>query len=256
MLRIDVVTLFPRMVAAVLTESMLRVARDKGLVDLRVVDLRDHTDSRHRVADDYPFGGGGGMVLKPEPIFAAIEAVRTADARVVLLCPQGAPFRQATAARLARERHLVLLCGHYEGVDERVRTNLVDEEISIGDYVLTGGELPALVVLDAVVRLQPGVLGDPEGASRDSFAAGRLEHPHYTRPADFRGLAVPDVLLSGDHGRITDWRRREALFRTAVRRPDLLDAVPPTPEERRWLREAAPDSTDTIDGEPAPRPSH
>jgi tRNA (guanine37-N1)-methyltransferase len=233
--RIDVVTLFPAMFPAVLGESMLRVARDKDLVTITVRDLRDYTDDRHRVADDYPFGGGGGMVLKPAPLFAAVEALRGPDTRVVLLCPQGPVLDQAGAGRLARERHLVLLCGHYEGVDERVRTHLVDEELSIGDYVLTGGELPAMVVLDAVVRLVPGVLGDPGGMARDSFAAGRLEYPQYTRPAEFRGLAVPEVLLSGDHGRIAAWRRREALRRTVARRPDLLETTPPTAEERRWL---------------------
>ena len=168
---------------------MLRVARERGAVDIRVVDLRDYTEGRHRVADDYPFGGGGGMVLKPEPLFAAVDALRGPESRVVLLCPQGPTFTQPAAERLAKETHLVLLCGHYEGVDERVRAQLVDEELSIGDYVLTGGELPALVVLDAVVRLLPGVLGDPDGATRESFAAGRLDYPQYTRPAEFRGLA-------------------------------------------------------------------
>jgi tRNA (guanine37-N1)-methyltransferase len=237
--RIDIVTLFPGMFAGVLAESMLRVARERGVVDVRIVDLRDHTEGRHRVADDYPFGGGGGMVLKPEPLFAAVEALRGPGSHVVLLCPQGATFSQAAAARLARGSHLVLLCGHYEGVDERVRAHLVDEELSIGDYVLTGGELPAMVVLDAVVRLLPGVLGDPAGASRESFAAGRLDYPQYTRPADFRGLRVPEILLSGDHGRIAGWRRREALRRTLARRPDLLETVPLTREEREWLDEMA-----------------
>jgi tRNA (guanine37-N1)-methyltransferase len=236
-MRIDVVTLFPKMFAGPLSESMLRVAQDRGRVTIRVVDLRSHTEGRHRVADDSPFGGGGGMVLKPEPIFRAVETLRETGTRVVLLCPQGATFTQATAARLAREAHLVLLCGHYEGVDERVRTALVDEELSIGDYVLTGGEIPALVVMDAVVRLVPGVLGNAEAAAKDSFAADRLDHPQYTRPAEFRGLAVPEVLLSGDHGRIADWRRREALRRTAARRPDLLVGARLTTEERRWLAE-------------------
>jgi tRNA (guanine37-N1)-methyltransferase len=240
-MRVDVVTLFPGMFAGVLAESMLRVAQDRGAVDIRVVDLRDHTEGRHRVADDYPFGGGGGMVLKPEPLFAAVEARRGPETRVILLCPQGAPFSQAAAARLARESHLVLLCGRYEGVDERVRTHLVDEELSIGDYVLTGGELPAMVVLDAVVRLLPGVLGDPEGTARESFAAGRLDYPQYTRPAEFRGLRVPEVLLSGDHGGIARWRRREALRRTLARRPDLLEGAPLTAEERRWLDELTRD---------------
>jgi tRNA (guanine37-N1)-methyltransferase len=235
--QIDVVTLFPGMLAGVLAESMLRVARERGAVDIRVTDLRDYTEGRHRVADDYPFGGGGGMVLKPEPLFAAVEALRGPEGHVVLFCPQGATFTQADAARLARETHLVLLCGHYEGVDERVRAHLVDEELSIGDYVLTGGELPAMVVLDAVVRLLPGVLGDPDGATRESFAGGRLDYPQYTRPAEFRGLRVPEVLLSGDHARIAQWRRREAFRRTLARRPDLLETVPPTREERAWLDE-------------------
>jgi tRNA (guanine37-N1)-methyltransferase len=235
--QIDVVTLFPGMLAGVLAESMLRVARERGAVDIRVTDLRDYTEGRHRVADDYPFGGGGGMVLKPEPLFAAVEALRGPEGHVVLFCPQGATFTQADAARLARETHLVLLCGHYEGVDERVRAHLVDEELSIGDYVLTGGELPAMVVLDAVVRLLPGVLGDPDGATRESFAGGRLDYPQYTRPAEFRGLRVPEVLLSGDHARIAEWRRREAFRRTLARRPDLLETVPPTREEREWLDE-------------------
>ena len=239
MTRIDVVTLFPAMFPGVLDESMLRMARERQAVDIRVVDLRDYTEGRHRVADDYPFGGGGGMVLKPEPLFAAVEALRGPGSRVVLLCPQGPTFTQAAAARLAKVAHLVLVCGHYEGVDVRVRTELVDEELSIGDYVLTGGELPALVVLDAVVRLVPGVLGDPEGAARESFAAGRLDYPQYTRPAEFRGWRVPEVLLSGDHGRIARWRRREALRRTLARRPDLLAAVPLTREEREWMDEMA-----------------
>ena len=237
MIRIDLVTLFPGMFPGVLEESMLRVARERGAVDIRIVDLRDYTEGRHRVADDYPFGGGGGMVLKPEPLFAAVEALREPESHVVLLCPQGPTFTQADASRLAGEAHLVLLCGHYEGVDERVRMKLVDEELSIGDYVLTGGELPAMVVLDAVVRLLPGVLGDPDGAARESFAAGRLDYPQYTRPAEFRGFRVPEVLLSGDHGRIAQWRRREALRRTLARRPDLMAAAPPTREEREWMDE-------------------
>jgi len=248
-MRIDVVTLFPRMFDSPLSESMVRVAQEKGAIEIRVVDLRDYTAGRHRVADDYPFGGGGGMVLKPEPLFTAVEALRGPGTRVVLLCPQGPLFTQEAAARLARVPHLVLLCGHYEGVDERVRTHLADEELSIGDYVLTGGELPTLVVVDAVVRLLPGVLGDPEGPARESFAAGRLDYPQYTRPAEYRGLRVPEVLLSGDHGRIARWRRREAFQRTVMRRPDLLTPRPPSAEERGWFREltegaTAPESTD------------
>jgi tRNA (guanine37-N1)-methyltransferase len=225
------------------------MARERGVVDLRLVDLRDYTEGRHRVADDYPFGGGGGMVLKPEPLFGAVEALRGPESRVVLLCPQGPTFTQTAAARLAGARHLVLLCGHYEGVDERVRAHLVDEELSIGDYVLTGGELPAMVVLDAVVRLLPGVLGDPDGAARESFVAGRLDYPQYTRPAQFRGHSVPEVLLSGDHGRIDRWRRREALRRTLARRPDLLETVPPTREEREWLDEMSRSGELTRTGE-------
>lgn len=236
-MRIDVVTLFPRMLDGPLSESMLRLAQDRGLVEIRVVNLRDYAEGRHRVTDDYPFGGGGGMILKPEPLFRVVEALRRPETRLVLLCPQGASFTQATAARLAALPHLVLLCGHYEGVDERVRTHLADEELSIGDYVLTGGELPALVVMDAVVRLVPGVLGDAEASAKDSFAAGRLDYPQYTRPAEYRGLAVPEILLSGDHARIAAWRRREALRRTAGRRPDLLDAAALSVEEREWLRE-------------------
>lgn len=240
-MRIDIVTLFPAMLEAPLAQTILGRARARGLVDVRVHDLREHATGRHRVTDEPPFGGGGGMILKPEPLFRAVEALRTAATRVVLLCPQGPMLTQATAARLATASHLVLLCGHYEGVDERVRAHLADEELSIGDFVLTGGELPALVVMDAVVRLVPGVLGDPGGPAKDSFAAGRLDYPQYTRPAEFRGLPVPQVLLSGDHDRIARWRRREALRRTAERRPDLLAAVPPTDEERQWLAELRED---------------
>jgi len=234
-MRIDIVTLFPRTFAGPLAESMLRVARERGLVQIDVVDLRDYTDGRHRVADDYPFGGGGGMVLKPEPLFRAVEALRGPDSRVVLLCPQGPTLVQSTAVRLARLSHLILLCGHYEGVDERVRTHLVDEELSIGDYVLTGGEIPSLVVVDAVVRLVPGVLGDGDATAKDSFAAGRLDHPQYTRPAEFRGLTVPAVLRSGDHARIAAWRGMEAARRTVERRPDLLRARALDDEEQAWL---------------------
>jgi tRNA (guanine37-N1)-methyltransferase len=247
--RIDIVTLFPRMVEGPIAESILGRARERGLIDIRVVNLREYAEGKHRVTDDYQFGGGGGMVLKPEPLFAAVDALRTPETRVALLCPQGPLFTQAVATRFAGLAHLVLLCGHYEGVDERVRTHLADEELSIGDYVLTGGELPALVVLDAVVRLLPGVLGDPEGPARESFATGRLDYPQYTRPAEYRGFSVPAVLLSGDHGRIARWRRREAFRRTLTRRPDLLTTRPPSAEERQWLRELtegaiAPESTD------------
>jgi tRNA (guanine37-N1)-methyltransferase len=234
-MRIDVLTLFPGMVEPVVTASMLGRARSRGLVDIRVVDLRDYATGRHRNADDYQFGGGGGMVLKPEPIFAAVEALRTAATRVVLLDPRGRTFTQGVAAELAREAHLILIAGRYEGVDERVSDLLADARISIGDYVLTGGELPALVVTDAVARLLPGVLGAEGGAERESFASGLLEPPQYTRPEDFRGARVPGVLLSGDHARVAQWRREQALFLTWRRRPDLLSDASLTDEERRMI---------------------
>ncbi|PYN61961.1 MAG: tRNA (guanosine(37)-N1)-methyltransferase TrmD, partial [Candidatus Rokuibacteriota bacterium] len=226
----DVVTLFPGMVEPVLAASMLGRARARGLVDIRVVDLRDYAEGKRRVTDDYQFGGGGGMVLKPEPLFAAVEALRTPGARVVLLDPRGRTFTQPVAAELARETHVILLAGRYEGVDERVG-ELCDDAISIGDYVLTGGELPALVVTDAVARLLPGVLGAEGAAERESFASGLLEPPQYTRPEDFRGARVPPVLLSGDHARIARWRRVQALWRTWRTRPELLDGAGLTPEE-------------------------
>ncbi|PYM36261.1 MAG: tRNA (guanosine(37)-N1)-methyltransferase TrmD [Candidatus Rokuibacteriota bacterium] len=229
-MRIDVVTLFPGMVEPVLAASMLGRARARGLVDIRVVDLRDYAEGKRRVTDDYQFGGGGGMVLKPEPLFAAVEALRTPGARVVLLDPRGRTFTQPVAAELARETHVILLAGRYEGVDERVGA-LCDDAISIGDYVLTGGELPALVVTDAVARLLPGVLGAEGAAERESFASGLLEPPQYTRPEDFRGARVPPVLLSGDHARIARWRRVQALWRTWRTRPELLDGAGLTPEE-------------------------
>jgi tRNA (guanine37-N1)-methyltransferase len=219
-----------------LQESILKRAQDKGLVEIRVHDLRDWTHDRHRVVDDVPYGGGAGMVLRPEPFFEAVDTLREADSQVLLLTPQGERFDQAMACRLAEARHLILLCGRYEGFDERVRT-LVDREISIGDYVLSGGELPALVLIDAVVRLIPGALGDQESARYDSFAAGLLEHPHYTRPPVYRGLSVPEVLLSGDHESIRRWRRREALRRTLLRRPDLLTGTALSTEDRRLLAE-------------------
>jgi tRNA (guanine37-N1)-methyltransferase len=235
-MRIDIITLFPGIFSGPLQESILARAQAKGLVEIRVVNLRDSAGGRHRVTDDYAFGGGGGMVLKPEPLFTCVEALKGPGARVILLDPQGERFTQAVAQRLARESHLILLCGHYEGVDERVRRHLADEEISIGDYVLTGGELPALVVADAVIRLLPGVLGDEEAPDQDSFADGFLEHPQYTRPQEFRGLRVPEILLSGDHARIARWRRAMALWRTWQRRPDLLEARDLTPEERALIK--------------------
>jgi tRNA (guanine37-N1)-methyltransferase len=234
-MRIDVLTLFPGMVEPVVAASMLGRARSRGLVDIRVVDLRDYAAGRHRNADDYQFGGGGGMVLKPEPIFTAVEALRTEATRVILLDPRGRMFTQAVAAELAQETHLILIAGRYEGVDERVSDLLADERISIGDYVVTGGELPALVVTDAVTRLLPGVLGAEGGAERESFARGLLEPPQYTRPEEFRGAHVPGVLLSGDHARVAQWRREQALFLTWRRRPELLSEASLTDEERQMI---------------------
>ncbi len=234
-MRIDIVTLFPAIVEAPLAESMLARARQRGLVDIRVVNLRDYAVGRHRTADDYQFGGGGGMVLKPEPLFAAVTALRTPAARVILMDPRGRRFTQEAAQELAGEAHLILLAGRYEGVDERVREVLADEALSIGDYVLTGGELPALVVADAVVRLLPGVLGAEGAAERESFASGLLEPPQYTRPVEFAGARVPDVLLSGDHARIARWRRVQALWRTWQTRRDLLAGAALTPEERTLI---------------------
>jgi tRNA (guanine37-N1)-methyltransferase len=239
-LKIDVVTIFPEMVEAALAVGVVGRARDAGVLDIAVHDLRDFTTDRHRVVDDVPFGGGPGMVLKPEPFFAAMAGITasrgSADA-VVLMSPAGKVFAQADARRFARVDHLVVLCGRYEGVDERVREHVATEEVSIGDYVLSGGELPALVVIDAVARLVPGVVGDDQSVEADSFTRGLLDHPHYTRPADFHGRRVPDVLISGHHGEIRRWRQREALRRTAERRPELLETAVLDDEERALLRE-------------------
>ena len=234
-MRIDIVTLFPGMVEPVVAESILGRARTRGLVDIRVVNLRDYAEGRHRITDDYQFGGGGGMVLKPEPLFAAVEALRTPGARVILTDPRGRRFTQEVAAELTQVAHLILLAGRYEGVDERVGAGLADEMISIGDYVLTGGELPALVMADAVTRLMPGVLGAEGAAERESFASGLLEPPQYTRPEEFRGARVPGVLLSGDHARIARWRRLQALYMTWRRRPDLLATATLDADEKHWI---------------------
>lgn len=222
-MKIDILTLFPGICHGALGESMLRRAQDRGLAELRAVDLRQWATGRHRTADDMPYGGGPGMVMKIEPIHAALTALRTPESRVVLMTPQGRPFTQRIARELRGERHLILLCGHYEGVDQRVADHLVDDEISIGDYVLTNGALAALVVTDAVVRLIPGVLGDAESAEQDSFGDDRrLDHPHYTRPEVYGDWRVPDVLLSGNHAAIAKWRRERAEALTRERRPDLL----------------------------------
>jgi len=224
-LRIDVLTVFPGMLRGFFEESMLRRAARQGAVELRTVDLRDFAHDARRTADDRPYGGGPGMIMKPELWFEAVEAVRTPEARVILMTPSGARFRQSEARRLARARHLIFLCGHYEGIDERVREALVTDELSIGDYVLTNGALPAAVVVDAVVRLLPGVLGGGEAATEDeSFSDGLLECPQYTRPPTYRGMAVPAVLQGGNHAEVGAWRARQALDRTARRRPDLLKA--------------------------------
>ena len=234
-MRIDVVTLFPGMLEASLGESIIGRARERGLMDLRLVNLRDHATGRHLVTDDAPFGGGGGMILKPEPLAAALEGLRHEGAHVILLDPAGRRFTQAVARELALRPHLTLVCGRYEGVDERARERLVDEELSIGDYVLSGGEPAALVVIDAVTRLQPGALGDAAAPEHDSFSRGLLEHPQYTRPERFRDWAVPPVLLGGDHGKIARWRRVMSVWRTWQRRPDLLETADLSPEEQKWV---------------------
>ena len=229
-MRIDVITIFPGLFAPFLEESILGSALRRGLLEVRVHDLRDWTRDRHRTVDDAPYGGGPGMVMKPEPLVAAIEALAGPkgagrEARVALLSPQGEPLRQGLLARLARERHLVLVCGRYEGVDQRAIDLAVDEELSIGDYVLSGGELPALVVIEGVSRLLPGAVGNPESVAQESFQAGLLEGPHYTRPPVFGGLAVPEVLRSGDHGAVARWRAERSRERTRARRPDLLETA-------------------------------
>ena len=224
-MKIDVLTLFPAMFAGPLDESIIRRARARGLLDLRLHNLRDWTHDRHRTVDDRPFGGGPGMLLKPEPIFEAVASLRGPDTRCILLGPAGRRFDQLVARELAALPHLILICGSYEGVDERVREFLVDDELSIGDYVLTNGALPAMVVIDAVTRLLPGALGDDASTGEESFAGDGLEYPQYTRPADFQGLKVPEVLLSGNHAAIARWRAEQARLRTAQRRPDLAAAA-------------------------------
>ncbi len=240
-MRIDVVTIFPRMIEAPLSEGIVARACEAGLVEVGVHDLREFTDDRHRSVDDTPFGGGPGMVMKAEPFLRATDAIRTtavaARSAVVLLSPRGRRFDQETARRYSTLERLVLLCGRYEGIDERVAEELASEELSLGDFVLTGGETAALAVIEAVVRLLPGALGDPGSAASDSFEDGLLDWPHYTRPAEWRGRAVPDVLVSGDHERIRRWRRKESLRATRARRPELLSAARLGPEDRALLQE-------------------
>jgi tRNA (guanine37-N1)-methyltransferase len=238
--RFDIVTIFPRMFDAPLGEGVVGRAIESGIVDVVVHDLRDYTTDRHRSVDDMPFGGGPGMVLKPEPLFRAVERIGETRGRpgaVLLTSPQGRRFTQTEAERLLALGHVVILCGRYEGVDDRVRQHLATEEISIGDYVLSGGELAALVIVDAVARLVPGVVGDAGSVAADSFARGLLDYPHFTRPAEFRGWTVPEVLVSGHHARIEHWRRREALRRTLGSRPDLLSGAALDDDERRLVRE-------------------
>jgi tRNA (guanine37-N1)-methyltransferase len=221
-MKIDVLTLFPAMFAGPLDESIIKRARDAGLLELTIHQLREYTHDRHKTVDDRPFGGGPGMLLKPEPIFEAVEKIAREKTRVILMSPSGRPFTQAIARELAGLDDLLFVTGHYEGFDERIREQLADDELSIGDYVLTNGALPVMVVVDAVTRLLPGVLGDDESSSDESFSGAQLEYPHYTRPAEFRGLKVPDVLLSGNHAEIAKWRAEQSKLRTKERRPDLL----------------------------------
>jgi len=245
--KFDIVTIFPRMFDATLAEGVVGRGIESGIVDLAVHDLRDFTTDRHRSVDDVPFGGGPGMVLKPEPLFRAVERIRETRGEpgaVLLTSPQGRRFTQEEAGRLRSVGHVVILCGRYEGVDDRVRAHLATEEISIGDYVLSGGELAALVIVDAISRLVPGVVGDAGSVAADSFGRGLLDHPHFTRPADFRGWTVPDVLLSGHHARVHAWRRREALRRTSRDRPDLIAGATLDEDERRVIRELSEEGAD------------
>ncbi len=238
----DILTLFPGMFQGVFEESIIKKARERGLVSIAIHNIRDYAAGKHKVTDDYPYGGGGGMVMKPEPIFRAVESIlgleegQKPQVPVILLSPRGRLFTQEVAWELSRHSRIVLICGHYEGVDERVRLYLANDEISIGDYVLTGGEIPAMVIVDAVTRLIPGVLGDPAAAFEDSYSQGLLEYPHYTRPADFRGYKVPEVLLSGNHAAIARWRRQQSLLITWQRRPDLLKKARLTKEDEEFLR--------------------
>ncbi len=239
-MHIDILTLFPEMIEGVFESSILKKAQEKNKFSYDLVNFRDFTANKHHKVDDYPYGGGAGMVLTPQPVFDAVDSLKTnkeVPPRIVLMCPQGEQYTQRKAEELAKEKHLIFICGHYEGYDERIRQKLVTDEISIGDYVLTGGELGAMVVVDSVVRLLPDVLGNQESAPLDSFSTGLLEHPQYTRPAEFRGMKVPEVLLSGNHGKIEKWRKAQSLKRTQERRPDLLENYQPTKEEQQLLAE-------------------
>jgi len=238
-MRVDIVTLFPSMFQGPFEESIIKRAREKGILSIYIHNLRQFTHNKHRTVDDVPFGGGGGMVMKPEPLFEAVEKIKekVGPVRVILLSPQGVPFDQEKAKELAKVKNLIFVCGRYEGVDERVREHLVDEEISIGDYVLTGGELAAMVVVDVVARMLPGVLGCEKSAKEDSFYEGLLDYPHYTRPMEFRGWKVPEVLLSGNHQEIRRWRRKKMLEVTLKKRPDLLERAKLDQEDKKLLSE-------------------
>jgi tRNA (guanine37-N1)-methyltransferase len=245
-MQFEVFTLLPEVFPFYLETSILKRARERGLIEVRIHNIRDYTHDKHHITDDTPYGGGGGMVMKPEPVFEAVETVLglaspptppkpVSNIPIILLTPQGRVFDQAIAKELSQHARIALICGRYEGIDERIREGLVTDEISIGDYVLTGGELPALILIDAVARLLPDVLGDPTGAEDDSHAMGLLEYPHYTRPPEFRGSKVPDILLSGDHAKINKWRREQALERTFRKRPDMLERAELTGEDRKFL---------------------
>ena len=246
-MQFEVFTLLPEVFPAYLESSILQRARQRGLIEVRVHNIRDYTLDKHHTTDDIPYGGGGGMVMKPEPVFDAVESVigrfdnlnatPQPDCPIILLTPQGRVFNQRIAAEFSLHEKIALICGRYEGVDERIRTHLVTDEISIGDFVLTGGEIPALILIDAISRFIPGVLGDPDGAMDDSHASGLLEYPHYTRPPEFRGWAVPDVLLSGDHAKINQWRREQSLRRTLARRPDLLAKADLSEADKKLLEQ-------------------
>lgn len=239
-MKIDVLSLFPEMFEGVFGSSILKKAAEKQTVSYNVTNFRDYADNKHSTVDDYPYGGGAGMVLKAQPIFDAVEALKghaEQTPRVVLLCPQGERYTQRKAEEFAKEDHLIFICGHYEGYDERIREHIVTDEISIGDFVLTGGELGAMVIIDSVVRLLPGVLGNVDSPILDSYSSGLLEHPHYTRPADFRGMKVPDTLISGNHKKIDEWRMKESLRRTWNRRPDLLESYELSDVEKKLLSE-------------------
>jgi len=247
-MQFEVFTLLPEVFPPYLESSILQRARQRGLIDVRLHNIRDWARDKHHTTDDMPYGGGGGMVMKPEPIFDAVESILgrfdrealsatpSSGVPLILLTPQGRVFSQTVARELSAHERIGLICGRYEGVDERIRTRLVTDEISIGDYVLTGGELPALILIDAVTRLLPGALGDPTGAEDDSHASGLLEYPHYTRPPEFRGEAVPEILLSGDHAKIDKWRREQSLLRTLERRPDLLDKAELSDKDLKFLK--------------------